>query len=89
LNLIQGLKEIKEIVSNNTTPANLRMYFSCLAETKKASLGVLSKEAEIHVYGIICQSFGTELLDPLDKPPNLLKSVSRVIDNLQLYYKVS
>jgi len=82
-----GLKEIQGIILTNNSPNNLRVYFSSLKDLKRHH-DAATKEVEVLIFGYIATVYKTNLLDPLDKPPNLLKSVVRLCESIHSYFKV-
>jgi len=71
----------------NNSPNNLRVYFSSLKDLKRHH-DAATKEVEVLIFGYIATVYKTNLLDPLDKPPNLLKSVVRLCESIHSYFKV-
>jgi hypothetical protein len=47
-----------------------------------------TKEIEVLILGFIANTFKKQLLDPLDKPMNFLKSVIRLCEGIYHYLKV-
>ncbi len=77
-----AMRELMKLVELNVTQPALRVFLSALGESNKpVSLG--GKEAQVRLLGHIVCTFKQSLLDPLDKPPNLLKTVVRVTEILQ------
>lgn len=70
----------------NNSPNNLRVYFSSLKDLKRHH-DAATKEVEVLIFGYIATVYKTNLLDPLDKPPNLLKSVVRLCESIHNYFK--
>jgi hypothetical protein len=67
-------------------PACLRIYLSLLCEKHKNST-TSNKELQIVLFGHLAKVYKGQLLDPLDKPPNLMKTVVRVCENIHSYMK--
>jgi len=38
--------------------------------------------------GFLAQIYKEKLIDPIDKPPNLAKTVNRIIETIHLYFSV-
>mgnify|MGYP001002245558 CR=1 FL=1 len=81
------MKELQNIISSNTTPQDLRIFLSILCDQKR-NLNSTIKEMEVLVFGYIALVFKDNLLDPLDKPPNLVRSVVRMVEAVHSYFKV-
>lgn len=60
---------------------------SLLTESKNYP-SIANQELIILTIGIIASNYGERLLDPLDKPPNIIKSVSRLNDIVFRFLKV-
>jgi hypothetical protein len=48
---------------------------------------VLSKEAEMLLLGHLARTFGPKLIDSLDSPPNFTKTVYRLVELVQTYFR--
>ena len=59
---------------------------SLLCEKHKNST-TSNKELQVLLFGHLARTYKTELLDPLDKPPNLLKTVVRICENIHSFLK--
>lgn len=46
-----------------------------------------NKELQILLFGHLAKVYKSELLDPLDKPANLLKTVVRICENIHSFLK--
>jgi len=75
------------VISTNNTSANLRVYLSSLRDIKRHH-DAATKEIEVLILGYITTVYKKDLLDPLDKQPNLIKSVVRLCDYIHSYFKV-
>jgi hypothetical protein len=82
-----GLQELQRIIRENATPAALRVYLGLLTEGHK-QISTNGKELQVLVLGYIAKIYQRNLLDPLDKPPNLIKSIARVIEIIHKYMHV-
>ena len=75
------------IASNKTNHKALRHFISALKiQNKSSSISNSSKEAQAKIYGIIAKEYKDNLYDPIDKPPNLLKSIERLLTQLREGY---
>ncbi len=81
-----GYQECKRVIDFNTDPACLRIYLSLLCERHKNST-TSNKELQILLFGHLARVYRGNLLDPLDKPPSLLKTVVRVCENIHSFLK--
>ena len=88
LNLLKGFQECRRIIEMNNDPSCLRIYLSLLCEKHKNST-TANKESQILLFGHLAQVYRAQLLDPLDKPPNLMKTVVRVCENIHSYLRES
>jgi hypothetical protein len=80
---MQANKDLKNIIVQNKTTINLRLWLSVLSENRSRH-----PESEINIIAFIVQQYGRGLLDPLDKIPSLEKTVFRVTELLiKLYFK--
>lgn len=59
---------------------------SLLCEKHKNST-TANKELQVLLFGHLAKVYKIEMLDPLDKPPNLLKTVVRVCENIHSFLK--
>ncbi len=67
----------------------MRVWISALSENlKTVSKAYGKKEMEILLIGYIAELYKKNLLDPLDKPPNLLKTCIRLYEILVSCLKV-
>lgn len=55
---------------------------------QKRNFSAPTKEVEVLILGFIALIYKKNLLDPIDKPPNFLKSVVRLCDGIFHYFKV-
>ena len=79
-----ALNDIKSLISlNKTNPKALRHFISSLKIQNKSNISNSSKEAQAMIYGIIAKEFKDNLYDPIDKPPNLIKSIERLLTQLR------
>ena len=64
----------------------MRIYLSLICEKHKNAT-TSNKELQVLLFGHLAKVYKTEMLDPLDKPPNLLKTVVRVCENIHSFLK--
>lgn len=83
-----GKKELKQIIEMNVTHEALRIFLNSLSETHRVA-SANGKAAQIELYGIIASTFKKDMIDPIDKPPNLLKTISRLCEFMLRYLKVN
>jgi len=74
-----AMKELQKYVEENVTPQALRIFLSALTEQNKP-IGISGKEYQVLLLGFIASVFKYELLDALDKPPNLTKTIIRITE---------
>ena len=86
-----ALNDIKTLLAlNKTNTKILRHYISLLKiNSKNQNMSNISKEAQAMIYGIISQEYKNNLYDPLDKPPNLIKTIERLLTQLREGYLLS
>lgn len=76
------------IIEQNNDPACLRIFLSLLCEKHKNST-TSNKELQIILFGQLAKVYKGQLLDPLDKPPNLIKTVVRICEKIHSFMKES
>ena len=76
------------MINENCDPSCLRIYLSLLCEKHKNST-TSNKELQVRLFGHIASVYKGQMLDPLDKPPNLMKTVVRVCESIHTYMKES
>lgn len=54
---------------------------------KHKTANTSNKELIVVLFGTIARVYQTNLLDPLDRPPNLIKSIMRICDEVTIYLK--
>ena len=80
------MKQLKKIIKDNISPRSLRIFLGLLCEKHKVA-NTSNKELIVLLFGHIASVFQTNMLDPLDKPPNLVKTVVRMCDEITTYLK--
>jgi hypothetical protein len=82
-----GFSELKNYIVKFSTQDALRTYISCLGIYYN-SCTIGAKELQVLLIGYIASVFRENLLDPIDKPPNIVKTVVRLTEIIQTYLKV-
>jgi len=82
-----AFRELKDLINNYCTPEALRIYLNSLS-TNYTTCSLAAKEIQAVLLGYIASVFQEQLLDSLDKPKNILKTVARICDILLNYLKV-
>ena len=77
--------QIKEMINNNKNQDSLRIFISCLSKYDPTS-SIKAKEYYALLYGYISKIFQENLMDPLDKPPNIIKTINRILTHIRQYY---
>ena len=80
-----SFKKLKEIISNNHSNDNLRVYISCLS-TYCRNATVAGMEIYALLYGFISGVYKENLMDPIDNPPNIIKTINRILSHIRQYY---
>ncbi len=83
--MMKGIGELRKLIDNYREADHLRNYIAIL-KTLKPSPNSATKEHEILVISILAITFKTQLIDPVDKPPSLLKTVFRMVEVLHGYF---
>ena len=74
-----AFNQIKEIISMNISdPSSLRSYLSALGSynSKTSNISQGAKELQCLLYGYISSVYKDNLYDPIDNPPNLIKTIN-------------
>jgi len=74
------------MIAKNQNPRTVRLVISMLNRSNRVGNN-LSKEADILVIGFLARTFGRNLIDSIDKPPNFFKTINRVLDLTLSYFK--
>lgn len=80
------MRQLQAMIKDNHTQKHLRIYLSLLCEKHKTA-NTNNKELIVLLFGNIAEVYGTGLLDPLDKPPNLIKTIVWIVEELTTYLK--
>lgn len=78
--------QIHKLISDYCNSETLRIYLSVLKGLKRTVTNSSTKEHEVLVIAYICEKYGTDLLDPIDKPPSLMKTAFRIVELLHTYF---
>lgn len=81
-----GFFELKTMISTHTSSDALRVYLSLLSILYE-NCSQSAKEIQVLLLGYISSVYRENLLDPLDKPTSLLKTVVRITEIIQNYLK--
>ena len=86
-----ALNDIKTLISlNSKNTKALRHFISSLKiQNKSSNISNSSKESQAIIYGMIAKEFKDNLYDPIDKPPNLIKSIEKLLNQLREGYLLS
>lgn len=79
----QSMRELKNMVMQNKTTSNLRLWLSVLTENRTKNT-----EYEALIVGFIVSQYKKGLLDPIDKVPTMEKTIFRVCELLSRSFKV-
>ena len=80
-----SFQKLKEIITNNHSTENLRVYISCLS-TYSRNATVFGMEIYALLYGYISGVYKENLMDPIDNPPNIIKTINRMLGHLRQFY---
>ncbi len=80
-----AFKKLKEIITNNHSTDNLRVYISCLS-TYSRNATIFGMEIYALLYGYISGVYKENLMDPIDNPPNIIKTINRILGHLRQFY---
>lgn len=82
------MREIQNAIKANAKDQKcLRVFISCLSDGKRAD-SFVAKELELMIIAYIISIYNENMVDPIDKPPNLLKTCSRILEIILSYFKV-
>ena len=82
------MNECHLIIDNNLNSKCLRVFLGLLCERYKG-ISPSNKELLVLLFGYLAKAFKAQLLDPLDKPPTLLKTIVRVVEAVHFYLRVN
>ena len=80
-----SFQKLKEIITNNHSTENLRVYISCLSSYSRNAT-VFGMEIYALLYGYISGVYKENLMDPIDNPPNIIKTINRMLGHLRQFY---
>jgi hypothetical protein len=66
----------------------VRLVISLL-QSRTTISSILGKESEMLLLGHLAKTFGTKLIDTLDNPPSFTKTVFRLLELMESYFKYS
>jgi len=72
----------KIIQTNSDSPQSLRVILGILQEQSKQVTEGAGKEVYALLFGYLGKVWKGELKDPLDRPPSLNKTISRILDSI-------
>jgi len=82
-----GINECHKFIDSNITPNGLRIFISSISNVDNKVLNQTAKEGQLEILAYVITSFKEKLLDPLDNPPNLLKTMARITGLINKYLK--
>ncbi|CDW90985.1 UNKNOWN [Stylonychia lemnae] len=88
----EGVQACFRIIQrNNDNPSALRVILAALCDRSTLAANP-DKKAQglmfhVQMFGFVAKCFKTELKDPLDKPPSVVKSVIRIQDAIYAFFK--
>lgn len=74
------------MITANKNPRTIRLVISSLQSRANIS-NMLSKEAEMLLLGHLARTFGSKMMDSLDNPPSFTKTIFRVLELMESYFK--
>ena len=80
-----AFQKLKEIITNNHSTENLRVYISCLSSYSRNAT-IIGMEIYALLYGYISGVYKENLMDPIDNPPNIIKTINRILGHLRQFY---
>ena len=76
-----SFNKIKKLIKENTTNKSLRIYLNSLMNFNTNS--ITAKEKITILFGFLSNIFKSNLLDPLDNPMSIIKSINRIISHIR------
>ena len=73
--------QLKNLIKENTSDKSLRVYLNSLMTFNTKS--IIAKEKIIILFGYLANIYRTNLLDPLDSPKSLNKTINRIVSHLR------
>ena len=77
--------QLKDLIKKNNTQEGLRIYLNSLSKYDPTST-MKAKEIYVLLFGYISTIYKENLKDPLDKPPNLIKTIHRILNYIKQFY---
>lgn len=74
------------MITGNKNPRTVRLVLSSLQSRTNIS-NMLSKEAEMLLLGHLARTFGPKMIDSLDNPPSFTKTIFRLLELMESYFK--
>ena len=81
-----GFNELKNMIVKFNTQDSLRIFISLLSIYYN-NCTLAAKELQVLLVGYIASVFRENLVDPLDKQPNIMKTIVRMSEIIQIYLK--
>ena len=83
-----AIKEIYNLITKNQNTKNIRVWLSSLLDYKRPA-NKSNNEYEILLIGFLATIYKTNLIDPIEKSPHITKTILKLINLLQNYFKDS
>ena len=80
-----SFKNLKNIINKYNSQENLRIYLTCLNSFNQNS-SISAKEIYALLYGYISYIYKDNLLDTIDNPPNVIKTINRILKVIREKY---
>jgi len=77
----------QEIITANTEQKHLRLYLSQLCVQTNVLRITRNRELQVLLLGHVANTYKTSLLDPIDKPASIFKSIARILDQICTHMK--
>lgn len=84
----RAFNELQQIIIRYYDMESLRIYISLLSIHHK-NCSIAAKECQVLLIGYIASIYKVNLMDPLDKPPNVLSTIVRLFGILNNFMKES
>ncbi|KAL4496049.1 hypothetical protein ABPG72_015471 [Tetrahymena utriculariae] len=79
-------QQLQDMILNNFSPEYLRVWISALGEYHTRPANFSSSETEILLIGHIASVYKEKLLDPIDRPPSVVKASYKLCEMIQRYF---
>lgn len=80
------MNQLQKLINDYCNADTLRIYLSILKGLKRTVTNSATKEHEVLVIAYLCEKYKTNLIDPIDKPPSLIKTAFRVVELIHSYF---